>query len=113
MKVDMKNIPCAFLKALLLVGLLVLSPTMALAVTGSLWIGGSEVVSNLTNPGSDTGWSWDESAAKLTLQNGYSGALVQEVADDKYFDDPVSADIRNLRILRRYIDDKEIQEERK
>ncbi len=35
--------------------------------------------------------------------NNYQGFLVQEIADDRYFSDPVSADERNLKILKQYI----------
>jgi fructoselysine 3-epimerase len=35
----------------------------------------------------------------------YSGFLVQEIADDHYFEDPARADIENMRVLERYIVD--------
>ena len=31
--------------------------------------------------------------------------LVQEVADEKYFDDPFSADVKNMRVLERFIEE--------
>ncbi len=37
---------------------------------------------------------------------GYTGYLVQEVADDKYFSDPYRADVKNMRVLSRFIEDR-------
>lgn len=37
--------------------------------------------------------------------NNYSGYLVQEIADDKYFEDPALADLRNMQVLERFIED--------
>lgn len=39
-------------------------------------------------------------------QYGFTGYLVQEVADEKYFSDPFKADIKNMRVLERFIEDK-------
>ena len=39
---------------------------------------------------------------------GYTGYLVQEVADDKYFSDPYRADVKNMRVLSRFIEDRSI-----
>jgi len=36
---------------------------------------------------------------------GYEGLLVQEVADERYFDDPALADERNMAVLERFIED--------
>lgn len=36
---------------------------------------------------------------------GFDGYLVQEIADDKYFSDPFRADVRNMRVLERFIED--------
>lgn len=36
---------------------------------------------------------------------GYDGFLVQEVADEKYFSDPMRADVKNMRVLRRFVED--------
>lgn len=46
-------------------------------------------------------------AAQLQTMNdyGYTGYLVQEVADEHYFTDPYAADVKNFRVLRRYITD--------
>ena len=45
--------------------------------------------------------------AQLNVMNryGYTGYLVQEVADEKYFDDPFSADVKNMRVLERFIEE--------
>ena len=45
--------------------------------------------------------------AQLNVMNryGYTGYLVQEVADEKYFDDPFSADVQNMRVLERFIEE--------
>lgn len=37
-------------------------------------------------------------------QRGFTGYLVQEIADEKYFNDPFSADLRNMRVLERFIE---------
>lgn len=37
-------------------------------------------------------------------QNGYTGYLVQEVADEGYFDDPAGADAKNIAVLSRFFD---------
>lgn len=37
---------------------------------------------------------------------GYTGYLVQEVADERYFSDPLRADVKNMRILRRFVEDR-------
>jgi protein FrlC len=36
---------------------------------------------------------------------GYSGYLVQEIADERYFSDPLSADLKNMRVLERFLAD--------
>lgn len=36
---------------------------------------------------------------------GFSGYLVQEVADEKYFNNPYHADIKNMRVLERFIEE--------
>lgn len=36
---------------------------------------------------------------------GFTGYLVQEVADEKYFNDPLQADLRNMRMLERFIEE--------
>ena len=46
-----------------------------------------------------------ESMLATLGERGYSGYLVQEVADERYFDDPARADIENMRVLERYIVD--------
>lgn len=38
-------------------------------------------------------------------QYGFTGYLVQEVADEKYYEDPFSADIKNMRVLERFLED--------
>lgn len=38
-------------------------------------------------------------------RRGFTGYLVQEIADEKYFSDPFSADIRNMRVLERFIEE--------
>lgn len=38
-------------------------------------------------------------------KRGFTGYLVQEIADEKYFSDPFSADIRNMRVLERFIEE--------
>ena len=45
--------------------------------------------------------------AQLEIMDRYSfeGYLVQEVADEKYFNDPFTADIRNMRVLERFIEE--------
>ncbi len=44
-------------------------------------------------------------AAQLEVLNryDYKGYLVQEIADEKYFEDPYLADIKNMRMLERFI----------
>jgi protein FrlC len=37
--------------------------------------------------------------------NAYTGYLVQEVADERYFADPVAADLQNYRVLSRFFSD--------
>ena len=36
---------------------------------------------------------------------GFTGYLVQEVADEKYFNDPYLADVKNMRMLERFIEE--------
>ena len=45
--------------------------------------------------------------AQLEVINRYrfSGYLVQEIADEKYFNDPFSADVKNMRMLERFIEE--------
>jgi protein FrlC len=45
--------------------------------------------------------------AQLETMNrrGFTGYLVQEIADEKYFDNPFDADIRNMRVLERFIEE--------
>lgn len=45
--------------------------------------------------------------AELEVLNrwNYDGYLVQEVADDRYFSDPFKADMRNMRVLERFIEE--------
>jgi len=38
-------------------------------------------------------------------QYRYTGYLVQEVADEHYFTDPFAADVKNLRVLERFLAD--------
>ena len=38
-------------------------------------------------------------------QRGFTGYLVQEIADEKYFNDPFKADLRNMRVLERFIEE--------
>lgn len=46
-------------------------------------------------------------AAQLQIMSdrGFTGYLVQEVADEHYFTDPYGADVKNLRVLRRFFTD--------
>lgn len=52
---------------------------------------------------------WGDGNTSLSRQietlerRGFTGYLVQEVADEHYFSDPYAADERNLRVLRRFI----------
>ena len=45
--------------------------------------------------------------AQLETMNhrGFTGYLVQEIADEKYFDNPFDADVRNMRVLERFIEE--------
>lgn len=36
-------------------------------------------------------------------EKGFTGYLVQEIADERYFSDPLAADIRNMRVLERFV----------
>jgi protein FrlC len=36
---------------------------------------------------------------------GYTGYLVQEIADERYFADPLAADLKNMRVLERFLAD--------
>ena len=53
--------------------------------------------------------AWGDGGTPLEAQlsilelYGYSGYLVQEIADERYFSDPLSADIRNMRTLERFL----------
>jgi protein FrlC len=38
-------------------------------------------------------------------EKGYDGYLVQEIADERYFSDPFAADIRNMRVLERFVEE--------
>ena len=38
-------------------------------------------------------------------QRGFTGYLVQEIADEKYFSNPFEADLRNMRVLERFIEE--------
>lgn len=38
-------------------------------------------------------------------ERGFTGYLVQEIADEKYFSDPYLADIKNMRVLERFIEE--------
>lgn len=61
------------------------------------------------NPPSHSSWGDGNTPLELELETlakwNYNGYLVQEVADDKYFSDPFRADIRNMRVLERFIED--------
>ena len=46
-----------------------------------------------------------EAQLEIMNQYGYTGYLVQEVADEKYFDDPFTADVKNMRMLERFIEE--------
>lgn len=53
---------------------------------------------------------WGDGNTSLSRQietlrrRGFTGYLVQEVADERYFTDPYAADRRNLRVLNRFIE---------
>ena len=38
-------------------------------------------------------------------RRGFTGYLVQEIADEKYFSNPFDADLRNMRVLERFIEE--------
>ena len=46
-------------------------------------------------------------ASQIETLNQYhfQGYLVQEVADEKYFSDPFAADLKNMRMLERFIEE--------
>lgn len=46
-----------------------------------------------------------EQMLRCIQANAYSGYLVQEVADERYFADPVAADLQNYRVLSRFFSD--------
>lgn len=46
-----------------------------------------------------------EEMLKTLQARGYDGYLVQEVADEKYFDDPAAADLANMQVLERFLSD--------
>lgn len=46
-----------------------------------------------------------EEMLRCLRHNGYRGYLVQEVADERYFSDPVSADRKNYQVLSRFFSD--------
>jgi len=46
-----------------------------------------------------------ESQLKVINDWDYEGFLVQEIADERYFSDPFSADVKNMRVLERFIED--------
>lgn len=46
-----------------------------------------------------------EQQLQVMNQNGFTGYLVQEVADEKYFSNPFEADVRNMRMLERFIEE--------
>lgn len=54
---------------------------------------------------------WGDGNTSLSRQmetlrrRGFAGYLVQEVADEHYFSDPYTADEKNLRVLRRFIEE--------
>ncbi len=54
---------------------------------------------------------WGDGNTSLTQQleilsrHNFTGYLVQEVADEHYFTDPFAADVKNLRVLERFITD--------
>lgn len=62
------------------------------------------------NPPAHSSWGDGNTPLLRELEtmerHNYKGYLVQEVADDKYFSDPFKADIRNMRVLERFIEDK-------
>ena len=46
-----------------------------------------------------------EAQLETMNQRGFTGYLVQEIADEKYFSNPYEADIRNMRVLQRFIEE--------
>jgi protein FrlC len=46
-----------------------------------------------------------EAQLAVMEERGYRGYLVQEIADERYFADPFSADIKNMRVLERFLTD--------
>jgi len=46
-----------------------------------------------------------EQELTVLQQNKYTGYLVQEVVADQYFEDPATADYRNMQVLKRFIGD--------
>lgn len=46
-----------------------------------------------------------ERQLKVINRYGYHGYLVQEIADERYFNDPFAADLKNMRVLRRFLVD--------
>lgn len=46
-----------------------------------------------------------ERQLQVMNDRGFSGYLVQEVADEKYFSNPLQADIKNMRTLERFIEE--------
>ncbi|MEG2420060.1 MAG: TIM barrel protein [Oscillospiraceae bacterium] len=52
---------------------------------------------------------WGDGGTSLSQQlqtlndHGYTGYLVQEVADEHYFSDPYAADVQNFQVLRRFL----------
>ena len=46
-----------------------------------------------------------EQMLRCLQANAYTGYLVQEVADERYFADPVAADLQNYRVLSRFFSD--------
>lgn len=60
---------------------------------------------------SDAHYIWGDGGCLLEkeIQNikdyNYTGYLVQEIMDEKYLDDPASADIENMKMLLKFVDD--------
>jgi len=46
-----------------------------------------------------------EEQIQMMSDHHYTGYLVQEVADEHYFTDPYAADIKNYRVLKRFLED--------
>lgn len=46
-----------------------------------------------------------EKQLRIMNERGFSGYLVQEVADEKYFSNPFQADVKNMRVLERFIEE--------